>query len=150
MDCEKVDIAHFLQLDFARVTPPSLHSFLISFPSYLSACLFLGVESRRGELQRVCSIYFLTVHNMYWKCCFLTLALHYMRSECFPEVSTHQTFHLIWLSSNIKYMLLDNKFSEKLKITIILPFINKTCNKWKVRSDFQLIFIYLIAIWDIH
>ena len=44
---------------------------------------------------------------------FLTLALHYMRSECFPEMSTHQTFHLILSSSNIKYMLLDNKFSEK-------------------------------------
>ena len=63
---------------------------------------------------------------------FLTLALHYMRSKCFffPEMSTHQTLHLILSPSNIKYMLLDNKFSEKkLKIRITLPFINKTCNE---------------------
>ena len=44
---------------------------------------------------------------------FLTLVLRYMRSECFPEMSTHQTFHLILSSSNIKYMLLDNKFPKK-------------------------------------
>ena len=115
MEPKKVDTVYSLQLAFARATPLLpfvLFFFLFLVISYLSVCLFWRLNLRQ-ESCKECSIYFLTVHNMYWKWCFLTLALHYMRSECFPEMSTHQTFHLILSSSNIKYMLLDNKFSEK-------------------------------------
>ena len=59
---EEVDIALFAIRFF---TKPHLFFpfFAISFVT--SACLlFLGVESRRGELQEVCSIYVLTAQNI--------------------------------------------------------------------------------------
>ena len=65
MDCEEVDIAHSLQLDFARATPflPLVISSSFSWLSLQGACYFEGVKPRREEMQTVCNIYFLAVHK---------------------------------------------------------------------------------------
>ena len=54
---EKVDTAYSFTSLF--LSPFSL----LSLPSLQDACYLMEVESRRGELQNVCSIYLLTSHN---------------------------------------------------------------------------------------
>ena len=65
MNCEEVGIAHSLQVDFARTTSLLLFSISFSFSllSLQGVGYFEGVESWRGEMQTVCSIYFLTIHK---------------------------------------------------------------------------------------
>ena len=52
---------HFLQVDIARATPFPFS--LLSLPSLQTVCYFEGVEPRKGEMQKVCNIYFLTTHK---------------------------------------------------------------------------------------
>ena len=116
MKSEYVDTAYSLQLDFARATPllPSLFPYPFSLLSLISQRAYFWRLSLRQESCKECAV---STSSQSIICIgnssFLNLAPHYMRSEYSPKMSTHQTFHLILLSSNIKYMLLDNKFSKK-------------------------------------
>ncbi len=67
--CEKLDIAYSLQLTFARATPflPLTLSFSLFFIiSSVSSerVLFSRVEPRRGEMQKVCNICLVTLHDI--------------------------------------------------------------------------------------
>ena len=55
-------ILHKSRLFFSSLFPSPFS--LLSRPSLQNTCYFEGVEARRGEMQKVCNIYFLTVHHI--------------------------------------------------------------------------------------
>ena len=57
-------LSHAPRPFFLSLFPSPFCLLSISFLFPCAACYFEGVESRRGELQNVCNIYFLTVHNI--------------------------------------------------------------------------------------